>query len=116
VTLVYIIDIEDDSRADTPSSNRDQPKSSIIEDPFISSLASLSTTAEHPCLFVSSVAEEPSTSPISPASLKPFTSAVIIDVDEIVDEASDVVCNVGLDIRVGVENDDCRDTEERQIA
>ena len=41
---------------------------------------------------------------------------MIIDVDGIVDEASDMVCNVGLDIAVGVENDDSRDAEEREIA
>ena len=41
---------------------------------------------------------------------------MIIDVNRVVEEASDTVCNVGLDIEFGVENDDSRDAEERHIA
>ena len=41
---------------------------------------------------------------------------MITDIDSIVEEASDLVCNVGLDITVGVENDDSSDAEDRAIA
>ena len=41
---------------------------------------------------------------------------MITDVEGVVEEASDVVFNMGLDTIVGVENDDSRDTEERRIA
>ena len=41
---------------------------------------------------------------------------MIIDVECIVEEASDVVCTMGLDVTVGVENDDSRDAEDRAIA
>ena len=47
---------------------------------------------------------------------QPSTSSVINDVNSVVEEASDVVCNLGLDIAVGIENDDSRDAEERAIA
>ena len=71
------------------------------------------------------------TAPLSSASTaepeeKPSTSVsstpsednipVIRDIDEYVEEASDRVCNSGLDDEVVVENDDGHDGEERRVA
>ena len=74
--------------------------------------ASLSPTVDEPC---TSVEDEPCTSAPSCAPFDFSTSAVITDIDSIVEEASDLVCNVGLDITVGVENDDSRDEQSQDF-